>query len=194
MQISLQQSATILRPILNRLLTVTNRLDLAGSIRRQNAWVEDIDIVCQPLEVEDDIYDLFGGVTVASRIKEFGTAIRSFGTVSKGDEDNGRMVSVRLSSGIKIDLFMPLKEDYYRQLAIRTGSAEFVKNIVAARWVNRGWVGTTEGLRRMDDCERVGERWRIQKGLSPSEIPPAWQSEEEFFNWLGLTWKAPWIR
>lgn len=194
MQVSIQQIAHILQPILAKLAPTCKRIDLAGSCRRQEHWISDIDIICEPMETEEDLMDLFGGVSVASRVKEWGKAVRSIGNVTKGDVDNGRMVSVRLSNGIKIDLFMPLPEDYYRQLAIRTGSTEFVKNIIAARWVARGWVGTSDGLRRIEDCERVGERWRVKKGHIATEIPPAWKSEVEFFGWLGLQWKYPWAR
>lgn len=76
---------------------------------------------------------------------------------------------------VKIDLFMPLEHDYYRQLAIRTGSAEYSKKIASA-WVKKGYVGTSKGLQLVSKIH--------------NEIP-TWKSEREFIEWLGMDYLHP---
>lgn len=195
MYLSLPQAATLLSPHLVRLHAVCSRYDVAGSMRRRTAWVRDIAILCQPIEVSCEQIDLFGTATILTgRVKAFGTALRSIGSVVQGDVMQGRRVALRTEGGIRIDIYMPQAHDYYRQLAIRTGDTRYARDIIAARWIELGWVGTPDGLRRRGDCILLGERWRVKPGHTPTELPPAWSSEQELFDWLGLTWKEPWWR
>lgn len=96
--------------------------------------------------------------------------------------------------GINLDLFMPTPKDYFRQYAIRTGSALYSQTIIARGWLNLGWVGTEEGLRRIEDCQRVVDgsgksKWKI---ININGIhPPIWNSEEEFFEWINVKWTEP---
>jgi DNA polymerase/3'-5' exonuclease PolX len=90
---------------------------------------------------------------------------------------------------------MPVKEDYYRQLAIRTGSKDYSQKIIARGWLKMGWCGIDdEGLRRQSDS--IGKKgndgkthWKLVN--KNGQKPPAWQSEKEFFNWLGVKYLPP---
>ena len=92
-----------------------------------------------------------------------------------------------------LDLFMPESRDYYRQYAIRTGSADYSFKVLAAGWRRKGWCGTPDGLRRVRDCKEVKKS--VWKCINPqAELPPVWQSEHEFFDWIGVRWIKPSLR
>lgn len=121
----------------------------------------------------------------------------------KGKPD-GRMMQIELKNPydgvrtIMLDLFMPQPHDYYRQFAIRTGSSDYSAKVIATGWNKIGWVGTSEGLRAETEC--VGSKdpstgkvkWRCM-AKNPT-LPPAWQTEQEFFSWLGVQFVPPSIR
>lgn len=179
-----------------------HRIHLAGSLRREHKVVKDIEIVCTPkTELKKDPEKLFDeGVTVIS-----GDFIHTLATITSAvikGKPEGRYMQIKTASkicpGIYLDLFMPRPEDYYRQLVIRTGSKEYVHNVVATAWKRKGWVGAGEdGLRKQDQCEeyRTGDKtlWRLKKECQAelAEAPPAWQSEQEFFDWLGIKMISP---
>jgi len=93
-----------------------------------------------------------------------------------------------------LDLFLPQARDYYRQYAIRTGSRYFSHNVIAMAWLAQGWCGSDMGLRRQDDCERHKDKagknsWTcINKN---GELPPVWDSEEAFFDWIKVKFVHP---
>lgn len=161
---------------------------IAGSIRRNKAEVKDIEIVCIPKKQQRSI-DMFGG-TEEIICNEFSAGlIQIMDTIIKG-KVTGRMMQIQLKGGMMLDLFLPDKDDYYRQLAIRTGSADYSHKVIAAGWYRKGWVGTAEGLRRRNECDGGGKySWRCKK--KDPTLPPAWQSEEEFFQWIGVEWVSP---
>jgi DNA polymerase/3'-5' exonuclease PolX len=165
----------------------------AGSVRRLQPEVKDIEIVCLPKK-EFVQTGLFGeGEWV--RTKAFKTAIDTITDFVVKGEYTGRYMQIALKGcdGFKMDLFMPQEHDYYRQLAIRTGSAEFSKQFIADIWVKNGWVGTKDGLRKVYECEKSGDKSWICVVKNP-QLPPKWESEEAFFNWLGVAYVAPELR
>ena len=174
---------------------VPGRLHIAGSIRRKYAEVKDIEIVCQPQMVLDiPKNDLFPQESYVLS-PEFTSAIQSFTDhVIKGKPD-GRYMQILLKGGKPLDLFMPQPDDYFRQLIIRTGSANYVHCVIAASWKQKGWCGVpNQGLRLMSEC--IGRMGTDNKTIwscikkNPT-LPPAWQSEEEVFHWLGLPFTPP---
>ena len=97
----------------------------------------------------------------------------------------------------KLDLFMPQSQDYYRQLAIRTGSAQYAHYVIANGWLHKGWCGTELGLRLQKDCLETRQpdgksKWKLVN--ESGDLPPAWQSEEEFFAWLNIPYVCPRFR
>lgn len=165
------------------------RIEIAGSIRRECKQVKDIEIVLS---------------RKTSMLYEFKTAIDKY--LSFKGEAIGRYTQREIPTEpfeklmstlrfIKADIFMPLPEDYFRQLAIRTGPAEFSHKVIAAGWNSKGWVGTEHGLRLGKECVSWGDKWKLKeryrKGELKITLPPVWQSEQEFFKWLGIRYLDP---
>lgn len=109
-------------------------------------------------------------------------------------------MKIDLLERIRLDLFLPVPQDYFRQYAIRTGSSDYSYRVIASAWKANGWVGTEDGLRRIEDCKGTeysdGDKKKM-KWVCISEtptLPPAWRSEEHFFEWLGIKWIHPKLR
>lgn len=165
-------------------------VDIAGSIRREHRIVKDIEILCLP-KTHFVQTDLFGGGH-HTQVPEFTQAVQKITSrIVKGKYD-GRYMQLHIKGGGLLDLFMPQRSDYYRQLAIRTGSADYAHHILAVGWQKKGWCGTPDGLRKIEECTASSSGWKCI--TSPPSLPPEWRSEQEFFEWLGLKWIAPKFR
>jgi len=172
---------------------------VAGSVRRHAPECGDIEIVCQPLTEPSPATDLFGKPAEAYRVKGFSTELIAMcdGRIEVGDPSYGRYCkgvieinNPKFTVGpCQLDVFMPMPDDFFRQLVIRTGSQEFSAQ-VARKWVALGWRGTAVGLHRADQCIKKGDTWELMKGVRPT-LPPVWKSEAEFFEWIGMAWVEP---
>ena len=164
-----------------------DKINIAGSVRRLNPSVKDIEVVCLPKKQFINS-DLFGGGDwyVTDQFKEAVNYISQ--KHFRGGWDDSYF-KCQVKGGPLLDLFMPKPADYYRILAIRTGSAQFSRHVIAYGWVKKGWCGSNKGLRRITDCRRDGDGWKCinLKG----EQPPVWQNEEEFFEWIGVEYIEP---
>lgn len=174
----------------------------AGSIRRCCNEASDIEIVCQP-KTEKAQADLFEqGMIISPGFVNTVMNVISDNIIS--GNCGGRMMKLIVrgtawysnpdlaeygGKGMKLDLFMPRPHDYFRQYAIRTGSADYSRRIAGA-WVKLGWVGTEDGLRRKDQCKEVSKNKYACIVKEPT-IPPVWKSEEEFFEWVQMKWLDP---
>ena len=187
--ILLQKAIADAEKIVELLSPHTSKIYIAGSCRRQKPEVDDIDIVCLPKRKL--IRDVFGEFyESADRTKTFIQTVDSLGTIIKGSAIDGRSMRIRLHSSIPLDLSMPNDFDFYRVLALRTGSPDYAREILAKGWRRRGWCGTEDGLRKEKDCvQRANKTWKCVN--SNPELPPVWQSEEEFFEWLKVRWVLP---
>lgn len=168
---------------------------IAGSIRREKPDVGDIELVALPKMVE--VKDLFEKVTGRVRTKEWVEFVYSLGEAVKGNP-NGKYNQIILREhDIKLDLFMPDEDDFWRIFVIRTGSAEWVKKYIAGGWVKQGWVGTKDGgLMMKSQClgftlPNGHVIWRSNTSESQKMKPPRWKSEKEFFEWLKLPYVEP---
>lgn len=166
-----------------------DKINIAGSLRRQKPQVKDIEIICSPkyeeIDMQTDMFSTEKAVVISSG---FITTSLSFGTLIKGDP-RGKYMQMSLPEGINLDLFIPDSFDYYRQYAIRTGSADYSFKVIAAGWKKIGWCGSDVGLRRMYDCiESKGSDGKSKwKCINPmAEEPPVWESEQHFFDWIGI--------
>ena len=180
-------------------------INIAGSLRRGVSEIKDIDLICVPRYTEVVQLGIFGDskfsndhnghIATRKASVNFTDTVKRIGAITKGSPD-GRYMSLNVK-GHKVDVFMPEAVDYYRQYCIRTGSAKFVHWNIANAWSKKGWCGTDQGLRRIEDCREVAsaaekKKWEIVN--SNGEKPPAWESEEHFFEWLGVKWIAPRLR
>lgn len=175
------------------------RCIIAGSIRRQKDEVKDIEIVCIPKSAEVEDKNLFGEVIGKRTVihPEFERIIRAAGTILKG-KFVGRYMQLEtrhmiesVQHTINLDLFMPRPHDYFRQLAIRTGSSEYSHRYIANAWVKKGWCGANGDLYLQRDCMKVEGKWVLREDVKNPHRPPAWQNEEEFFKWLMVPYLEP---
>lgn len=177
------------------LMPFCDRLNIAGSIRRGvRPNVKDIELICIPKTEPLTPFDPLGH---RQNVAGFTTAINGQGAIIKGKTGiDARYCQFALPSGVCVDLFMPQAHDYFRQYAIRTGSARYSANVIAVSWRKKGWVGTSDGLRLEAECvERLSGGKKVWTCTSPQPVlPPVWGTEQEFFEWLGLTWIAPQLR
>lgn len=190
----------IAHSLLGKLTPDITKMHIAGSVRREKPEVKDIEIVCLPkMEIvfSQDPGDMFAdSYKVPEKLvvsKGFINTAMSLGIPLKGNP-LGRYMQIALPDGINLDLFMPEAHDYYRQLAIRTGPAEYSYAVIAVGWRKLGWCGTSEGLRLMSQCQERKQcsGKSIWNCIVPDpELPPHWQSEHEFYDWLRIPYAEP---
>jgi DNA polymerase/3'-5' exonuclease PolX len=82
---------------------------------------------------------------------------------------------------MKIDLFMPDPRGFGLQLAIRTGSADWCRQVLAPAWVRAGY-RSEEGVL----CLRVDEDWPDNW-----DTTAATPDERSLFDLIGLNWVEP---
>ena len=107
--------------VVKLLAPCSDRIEIAGSIRRKKDDCGDIEVVYIPSKSGQWLaYDIIG---MWRKIK--------------GDAW-GKYTQRMLPEGVKLDLFRAVPENWGHILAIRTGSADFSKAL-AARWVKKGY-------------------------------------------------------
>lgn len=187
----LEEAKKIAVAICYKLQPFCEKINIAGSVRRQKPLVKDIEIICVPkVEV---LKDMFGWDEGIIRSIEFPNIVKSLGKIIKGNTD-GKYMQIELPEGVNLDLFIPDNFDYYRQYAIRTGSADYSAKIIASGWRKIGWCGSDRGLRKMSECVESKSpdgksKWKCVK--PNAELPPVWISEEDFFRWINVKMLHP---
>lgn len=187
----LSEAKQIALQVMHEILPFCEEAEIAGSVRRQKSFVKDIEIVALPKK--KSCADIFGNITHKKVSEQWGQIISILGKTIKGNFD-GKYIQIKLKEGITLDIFMPDENDFYRQLAIRTGSAEYSHKVIAMGWRKKGWCGTDIGLRKMEDCINLKSadgksKWRC---VNPNaELPPKWESEKEFFDWINVEFLPP---
>ena len=139
------------------------KIDIAGSVRRQSPTIGDLEIVCLPNRDPLESTPLFAGGFAAS-VEQWPKIL--------GDPD-GRYTKRMLPCELKLDLFMPHPDGYGLILAIRTGSADWVRKNLATGWRRAGFHSDKGLLRRAD------------KSVVPC------RTERELFDVIGLRWVEP---
>jgi DNA polymerase/3'-5' exonuclease PolX len=192
-KLPLKQAQRLANRLVEILTPHCERIDIVGSVRRQKQEVGDIEIVCQPKRIN---FGLFADATVID--PNFFLVLTLFERLMGNPDNNAaRYFKYKIPTGwaspttINLDLFLPQASDYYRQLAIRTGSVGFSKETIANGWRKLGWVGTEDGLRREDQVEKKGEKWVCNVPASAIIQPPIWESEKDFFEWLKIEYVEP---
>ena len=136
-------------------------ISLAGSLRRQRPTIGDIEIVCVPRPYDASPLFCSGLATVVNQWEKV-----------KG-ELPCRYTQRILPEGIKLDLFMVEADGYGLQRAIRTGSADWSRQVLARAWVRAGYHSEGGLLRRADG----------------SVVPV--RTEPDLFHLIGLPWVHP---
>lgn len=188
-QVKLALAEAVANQVIAQLNPFCKQIGVVGSIRRKKQLVGDIEICCTPHKENGQLGFFENQVR---RSESFIREVAKLGSNIKGNSTDGRYVQLLLyTSGIKLDLFMPQENDFYRIYAIRTGSADYSSRIIATAWKRLGWVGTEHGLRKEKYCLHDGNSWKWADQRPGQELPPAWQSEREFFDWLEVPYVKP---
>lgn len=146
------------------------RVEVAGSIRRERPNCEDIDLVCIPKVRQ--IRDLLGNVIAednlaALELQALGY-MRGWKPIRSGPE-----ITTIESKGCQVDFFWATPATFASVLICRTGSKEH--NI---------WAATR--------AKAMGMKWVPNRGLEASDgspVPLAY--EEQFYAALGVRYLAP---
>ncbi len=157
----LAEAQAVADEILTQLTPHCEKISLAGSIRRQSPTIGDVEIVCLPLPYEPAPL-LRSGIAL---VVEQWAKVRG--------ELPCKYSKRLLPCGMKLDLFMPDPRGYGLQLAIRTGSADWCRTVLAPAWVRAHY--RSEGGLLRDPAGRI--------------IPTP--DERELFRRIGLPWVEP---
>ncbi len=135
----LSKALPIAKNILLQLQPFCERIEIAGSIRREKEEVKDIEIVCIPKSTTHiSSYDMFGAAQYSlTRDPGFIKIVNTL-KVIKG-QASGKYMQRILPEGIVLDLFTATPSNWGLILAIRTGSSEYSKKILGDNWVKRGY-------------------------------------------------------
>lgn len=164
-------------------LCLDGKCVVAGSIRREVPEVGDIEIVCIPKPERFSAFVASLGQFVSFKTK-----------VSKTSRYVKCWLPVAGGMGIQIDLFLPMPYDWGRQLAIRTGSANY-SAMLASRWNQMGWHGTSDGLLPAQYCESAGgNSWKPKAGVNPSIVRKEFPEETDLFDFLKIEYVLPKFR
>jgi DNA polymerase/3'-5' exonuclease PolX len=115
-----EEARTIAEKYLNILKPFCQRIEIAGSIRREKPEVKDIELVAIPKDIE-------GFANEVNKLEKV-----------KG-EPTGKYTQRILPEGINLDLFIANERNWGLIFAIRTGSADFSHKILACGWVKKGY-------------------------------------------------------
>lgn len=151
-----------------------DRIEIAGSIRRQCKVIHDVEIVCIPKSTEVP-NDLFGGVKTV-RDSRFCTTVAGWQKVIGSPA--GRYTQRVLPDGSKLDLFTATPDNWGLIYAIRTGSARFSHHVLARGWSRLGYKSIDGMLHRIN-------------GPTHQPTPVPVRSEQELLDLLGLKWIHP---
>jgi len=169
----LDEAKSIAQKYVNILHPWCNKIMIGGSIRRQKTWVKDIEIICVPKRFFPEIKDLFGEIHKEPErpIKEFCDFVNTLEAV-KGNPAVKYTQRV-LPEGIKLDLFMAEMDNFGLISMIRTGSANYSKEVMV-QLLKRGF--------KSDE----GRLINTQTG----EIVPV-ETEKDFYNITGIRYVKP---
>lgn len=150
------------------------RIEIAGSIRRSQAEIGDIDIVCKPHTMTEP--DLFGQPIEVNFLEEFiyNAAREDHATFLLNGPKHKRLA---LPEGIKLELWIVRPPAEFGAIfLIRTGPEDFSHWIVTPRRIGGG---LPSYLREKD-----GALWRYDRKIPTPE-------EVDFFKAIGMEYIAP---
>jgi DNA polymerase/3'-5' exonuclease PolX len=132
LRVSLDEGAAVAMMLTRNLADATDRLEVAGSIRRGKPDVGDIELVAVPRResVADGLFDRVEVNRLTERIDRLiGVGIlASHPTDPKRGERYSKLVAV--SSGLQVDLFSASEESFGLIYLIRTGPADYSHRFV----------------------------------------------------------------
>ena len=176
-KIPLADARLFAHKLLDLLEPVCERIEIAGSIRRQCLEVGDIEIVAIPKPT----WDLFGNrkwdtSTIIARVFDLDQRNLLRGPEEPLFTKRGEWYAKFRAFGMDVDLFMTTPEKWGCIYMIRTGSADFSKRMMTKQ--SRG-----------GECPdhlyfREGRLWDGEYALQTPE-------EDDVFRLLGVNWLDP---
>lgn len=172
-KIPLAQAQVLADKIIKELAPVCERVQVAGSVRRQKAEIGDIEIVA----IARHQLDLFG-TPGASLLEPELETLAARGRIIKGDKWGPKYKKFHIPArrDLAVDLFITTPEEWGYTFTIRTGSAEFSHRLVTPK--QQG--GFLPGDLWVGSCRL----WRDGKALDTPE-------EKDFLEALGIGWIEP---
>jgi DNA polymerase/3'-5' exonuclease PolX len=157
-----QQINEIAIKVLQQLEPYCERIEIAGSIRREKPEPNDIEIVAIPKPYDVGLFES-GIATVVNRWEKI-----------KG-ELPCKYTQRILPEGIKLDLFFATPKNWGLILAVLTGSPEYSYRILATQWVRLGYK-TENGILVKDGKEiEVREEMELFKMLGLKWVKPKYR-------------------
>lgn len=165
--------------ILKELADGVRRIEIAGSLRRGNAKVGDIEIVCVENFGEGRAEGLFGGPTRVSLLQPILDRLVTAGKIET--QFNGKRQKKYRIATVKrplyLDLFIVQPDGWGSQLAIRTGPAWLSRKMVTPRHMG--------GMLAGGYLCRFGAVWTARPdlpvppgGLAPVDPPETFMAED----------------
>jgi len=162
--------------LLNRLAPACTRIEEAGSLRRKQTEIGDIELIAVPLPV----LDLFGQPTEITQVDLLLMEWLGLGKIAinkSGNKYQQFVVTTTHGHPVQVDLFLqPDPATWGVNMMIRTGPANFSRKMVTPKRLG-GW---------MPDAYTVRDA-RIWLWSEAQETP----EEEDVFKLYGLDWIAP---
>lgn len=173
----LEHAKAIAEELVKQLAPHCERIQIAGSIRREKPEVKDIEIVAIPKPYEIGLFES-GIATVVNRwIKVKGSLPCKYTQREIAPlfhTPNAELPREELLDTIKLDLFFATPKNWGLILAIRTGSAEYSHQVLAMGWVRKGYESIEGNL------FHKASRWE-------RSIP----EEKDLFDLIGIDWVEP---
>lgn len=169
---------------MNLLTQATERIAIAGSIRRRRADVGDLELVCIPIVERRTQVDLFGeaaGASAHNHLDGLAAGLVESRVFGHRPDKNGRSAFgvkyKRLTyRGVGLDVFSASAETWGAIFTIRTGSADFTHKLVTPRLMG----GYLQTGRQVKD----GRLWDAGRLLDTPE-------ERDFLRECGVPWIEP---
>lgn len=166
----LEYAKVIAEELVKQLAPHCERIQIAGSIRREKPEVKDIEIVAIPKPYEIGLFES-GIATVVNRWEKVKGELPCKYTQRLINLDHSPSYPER---GIKLDLFFATPKNWGLILAIRTGSANYSHQVLAMGWVRKGYESIEGNL------YHKASRWE-------RSIP----EEKDLFDLIGIKWVEP---
>ncbi len=157
------------------------RIEIAGSLRRRQPFVSDIEILFVPrLTSITDFGDMFGAKTQISQAGVAIDALIAAELIAKRPNKLGHLtwgaenrLAVHVESGIPVDFFATTEANWWNALVVRTGPAASNKAIASAA-IARDW------------------RWNAYgSGFTRDHRQKTASSEQDVFEFVGLPYLPP---
>lgn len=168
-KIPLATAREIAEQVIEKLAPLCERIEIAGSIRRQKEEVGDIEIVAIPRPVTD----MFGNPTTDHTLDLF-----DYSTIGRLEMGGHKYKKIALTEGPQLDLFIVTPPAQWGvQFLIRTGPAEYCHAIVTSKMYS--------GLLPSHLHVKDGAIWNNAQTII--ETP----EEADVYNLLGIPYVEP---